>query len=266
LSSCYAMAETTFAVTQTPSGVEPAVLAVARQELSRGRVRPEPDLTRARMCVSSGVPIRGCEVRIVNDEGQDVDETSVGEIIVRSVSLFDGYRNYPEKTAETVRNGWYYTGDLGFVSGDNCYVIGRKKDLIIVAGNNIYPEDLENVVGGLEGVIAGRVVAFGEENAILGTEQVAVMAETSWCDECSRQKLRVEILKAGMSIDVSIKSVYLVPPRYLIKSSSGKPSRGANRARVPAAGQILEWESDDRGRTETSRADGAAVDRLGYSG
>jgi acyl-CoA synthetase (AMP-forming)/AMP-acid ligase II len=148
------------------------------------------------------------------------------------VSLFDGYRNYPEKTAEVLHDGWYHSGDYGFQMGGDLFVIGRKKDIIIVAGNNVYPEDVEDAVSKVPGIIPGRVVAFGEENVSLGSEHVAVVAETTAEGEGAQKALRLEVIKAGMAIDITIAKVYLVPPRWLIKSSAGKPSRKANRERI----------------------------------
>jgi acyl-CoA synthetase (AMP-forming)/AMP-acid ligase II len=238
LSACYAMAETTFAVTQTPPDSEPASIAVDRMELSKGKVQLSAAAGAARICVSSGKPIEGCEIRIVDESHNDLPDGMVGEIAITSVSLFDGYRNYPEKTAEVMRDGWYHSGDYGFTLNGECYVIGRKKDLIIVAGNNIYPEDIEDAVGKVEGVIPGRVVAFGEENKDLGSEQVSVVAETAIEDEAGQKALRLAVIKAAMSIDVSIANVYLVPSRWLIKSSAGKPSRKANKERILMAGGL----------------------------
>jgi len=232
LSTCYAMAETTFAVTQTAPGVEPAVLPVDRVELAKGKVAPPAEGNATRFCVSSGRLIPGCEVRIVDEGRGDLPDGLVGEVAIKSTSMFDGYRNYPEKTAAVLRNGWYYSGDYGFRHGSDYYIVGRKKDIIIIAGNNIYPEDVEAAVGAVEGVIPGRVIAFGEENEDVGSERLAVMAETDVSGEADRNRLRMEIVKAGMSIDVSISKVYLAPLRFLIKSSAGKPSRQANKDRV----------------------------------
>jgi fatty-acyl-CoA synthase len=238
ISSCYAMAETTFAVTQTANGVEPRTLSVDRTELSRGRLKPTSNGDAARICVSSGKPIDGCDVRVVDESRNELGEGSIGEIAVASVSLFDGYRNYPEKTAEVLQNGWYYTGDYGFQIERDLFVIGRKKDIIIVAGNNVYPEDVEDAVSKVDGIIPGRVVAFGEENVSLASEQVAVIAESAVEDDTGRKALRLGVIKAGMAIDVTIAHVYLVPPRWLIKSSAGKPSRKANRERILADKQL----------------------------
>jgi fatty-acyl-CoA synthase len=232
LSTCYAMAETTFAVTQTAIGTVPTVLAIDRNELSGGRIRVAKHGSTARICVSSGKPISGCELKIVDESGQEVDDGMIGELAIQSESMFEGYRNYPEKTGEVLRNGWYYSGDYGFKTDDEYYIVGRKKDVIIIAGNNIYPEDVEAALGSVDGIIPGRVIAFGEEDENRGTECLAVMAETSATDERLLHQLRMKLIQAGMDIDVSISKVYLVPPRFLIKSSAGKPSRGANRERL----------------------------------
>jgi fatty-acyl-CoA synthase len=232
LSSCYAMAETTFAVTQTPPGREPATLAVDPQSLSKGIASRVMNGGKAKICESSGELIPGCEIRIVDEEFNDIEEGRVGEVLIKTPWMFDGYRNYPEKTAAAFLDGWYMSGDYGFRSGSEIYIIGRKKDIVIVAGNNIYPEDVEAAINELDGVIPGRMVAFGEEDIEFGSERLSVVVETPLTDASKIKQLRTAILKAGMGIDVSITNIYLVPPRFLIKSSAGKPSRNANRDRV----------------------------------
>jgi fatty-acyl-CoA synthase len=234
LGASYGMAETTFAVSQTPPGQEARTLLVDRGELSRGNVVPVSGADAGRTCVSSGILVPGCAVRIVDESRLDVPVGKVGEIAISSVSLFDGYRNYPEKTAEVMQDGWYYSGDYGFVHDGECFVIGRKKDAIIVAGNNIYPEDMEDAVSQVRGVIPGRVIAFGDDDEGLGTEVLCVIAETDAATDAERKALRLAIVKAGMSIDVTISRVYLVPPRWIIKSSAGKPARSTNKARALA--------------------------------
>lgn len=233
LTALYGMAEITLAGIQTEPGTKIKELIVDRNKLSAGIVEPvKNEGAVTRVCVSSGKLIDGCEFKIV-DENRNLSPAGlVGEIAVKSVSMFDGYRNYPEKTAEVVENGWYYSGDYGFKYEDEYYIIGRKKDIIIVAGKNIYPEDIEDAVTQTEGVIPGRVVAFGEESLDMGTEQVSVVAETKAESESDKNQVRMNILKSGMAIDVNIHKVYLVPPRWLIKSSAGKPSRKANKERI----------------------------------
>lgn len=237
LGACYAMAETTFAVTQTVPGPEVKCLWVAREEIAKGNVRlVDSQAANSRACVSSGAPISACEVRIVDEKGNNLPPDRVGEIAVRSVSLFNGYRNDPEKTSAVLRDGWYFTGDYGFVFEGECFVIGRKKDVIISAGNNIYPEDIEDAVGQVKGVLPGRVIAFGIEDARSGTEQICVVAETPLfsASEGEKKTLRRHIKEAGMAVDITVSRVYLSPPRWLIKSSAGKPSRSANKERALA--------------------------------
>lgn len=234
LSACYAMAETTFAATQTEPGSPARVVVADRGALSRGVVAPPETGTDGRACVSSGMPIDGCEMALIDEAGQVLADDRVGEIVVRAGFLFDGYRNQPAMTAEVLRDGWYRSGDYGFRRDGEYYVIGRKKDLIIVAGKNIYPEDVEDAIGDVEGILPGRVVAFAVEDEDAGTESVAVVAETAVEGDDALRALRMEVIKAAMAIDVTIARLDLVPPRWLIKSSSGKPSRPENKKRVLA--------------------------------
>ncbi|MBN8544728.1 MAG: AMP-binding protein [Ignavibacteria bacterium] len=232
LSASYAMAETTFAATQTEPGKPITTIEVDRESLAQGVVTPPIPGKTSRICVSSGKVIKGCEVRIVDEKGNELPEHGVGEIIITSVSMFDGYRNYPEKTAEVLKDGWYYSGDYGFKQNDELFVIGRKKDIIIVAGKNIYPEDVEDAIGVVSDIIPGRVIAFGEDNVELGTEEISVVAETPLTDEKEKKRLIQRVKEKGTSVDLTITHVYLVPPRWLIKSSAGKPSRKANKERI----------------------------------
>ncbi len=232
LSASYAMAETTFAATQTEPGKPITTIEVDRENLAQGEVTGPVEGKPSRICVSSGKVIEGCEVKIVDENGNELPENGVGEIIITSVSMFDGYRNYPEKTAEVLKNGWYYSGDYGFKQNGELFVIGRKKDIIIVAGKNIYPEDVEDAIGVVNDIIPGRVIAFGEDNLELGTEEISVVAETALDDEKEKRRLIQRVKEKGTSVDLTITHVYLVPPRWLIKSSAGKPSRKANKERI----------------------------------
>lgn len=221
LAACYAMAETTYAVTQTEPAVEARTIAVDRDALARGDARPPVGGRPVRECVSSGAPISGCELKVVDEKGGELPDDRAGEIVIRSVSMFDGYRNQPARTDEVLKEGWYWSGDLGFRRDGEYYVIGRKKDIVIVAGKNIYPEDVEDAVGQVEGILPGRVVVFGAEDEETGTEEIAVVAESEVEDRAARKRLKLAIVGAGMASDVTIGRVYLVPPRWLIKSSAG---------------------------------------------
>lgn len=232
LATCYAMAETTFAVSQSAPGVEPVRVEADRHHLALGFYQPAASPTESRTCLSSGRLIPGCDLKIVNAGGEELPDGAIGEMLIRSVSMFRGYRNNPQQTAAVLQDGWYHSGDYGFRLDGEHFVIGRKKDLIIVAGKNLYPEDIEDAIGAVPGVIAGRIVAFGIDNANTGTEEIGVVAETTEKDPAGMKALRLAIMQAAMRIDVTLTHVYLAPPRWLVKSSSGKPSRTANRERA----------------------------------
>jgi len=232
LASCYAMAETTFAVTQTEPGFLAKTLMVDRGALEEKIVQPPKKGWLKKVCVSSGKPISGCSLKIIDEGKIRLKSDQVGTVVIKSASLFDGYRNNPEKTKEALKNGWYFSGDIGFCHNGEYFIIGRKDDVIIVAGRNIFPEDIEDEVNKILGVIPGRVVAFGMENAETGTEDIHVIAETLLEDKDKKEGLKIAIKQVGMAIDVTISTVHLVQPRWLIKSSSGKLSRKANKERI----------------------------------
>ncbi|OGR83713.1 MAG: hypothetical protein A2901_07270 [Elusimicrobia bacterium RIFCSPLOWO2_01_FULL_54_10] len=220
LSAAYAMAETVFAATQCVPGKQPREISLDRGSMA------------AKICVSSGKAVTGCKIRVVDDIGKDVPDGEVGELAIRSKFMFQGYRNNPDATRQALREGWYYSGDYGFRDQDEYFIVGRKKDIIIVGGNNIFPEDIEDAVTAVAGVIPGRAVAYGAADPDLGTEQVHLIAETNASDENEKKSIRAGIMSAAAAIDVTLRKIHLVPPRWLIKSSSGKPARKANRERM----------------------------------
>ena len=110
------------------------------------------------------------------------------------------------------------------------YVVGRTKDLIINAGKNIYPADIEAIVNTVPGVHAGRAVAFGVADEREGTELIAVVAEVGTEDAVERQAIaRVIRQEVARQTTVTVSFVHLVGPRWLLKTSSGKLARAANR-------------------------------------
>jgi acyl-CoA synthetase (AMP-forming)/AMP-acid ligase II len=153
----------------------------------------------------------------------------VGQIAIRSNCLLNGYYRRPDLQPFDTE-GWYLTGDMGYVAGGEVYIVGRLKDLIINAGKNIYPADVEAVVNDIPGVHAGRAVAFGVADEREGTELIAVVAEVSTEDEAERraigQAIRQEVARQTI---VTVSYVHLVGPKWLLKTSSGKIARGANR-------------------------------------
>jgi acyl-CoA synthetase (AMP-forming)/AMP-acid ligase II len=144
--------------------------------------------------------------------------------------MFTEYYRRPDLTAQAFRDGWYLTGDYGYVANGEVYVTGRKKDLIIVAGNNIYPQDLEFIADGVAGVHPGRTVAFGVDNEATGTEDVVVVVEAEVGRDPEQVQEDVRAAIAHQS-DCTARTVYVVPPMWLIKTSSGKISRTRCKAK-----------------------------------
>ena len=124
---------------------------------------------------SVGCPPPGYDMRIVSDDGRDLDDGEIGEIVGRGPLLSSGYYRQPELTAETFRDGWLFSGDLGYVDDDGfLYLAGRKKDLIISGGVNVYPQDIEEIAAGHEQVL--EVAVFGVESDQWGETPVAAVA------------------------------------------------------------------------------------------
>ncbi len=234
LAVSYAMAENTFAVTSGGFGEAATVESVDARVFDREH-RAEPIVAGSegsRVLVSSGRLLPDHELTIVGPDGEPLPERHVGEITLRSPCLMNGYDHNPEATGEAVRSGRYHTGDLGFLAAGELFVTGRVRDLIIVGGRNVYPQDVERVVESVAGVVPGRVVAVGVPNPRLGTESLAVLAETTEDDPARRRALQQSIHAAvAERTEVVPHVVRVLDHRSLLKSSSGKPARGANRER-----------------------------------
>jgi fatty-acyl-CoA synthase len=238
LQSSYAMAENVFAVTQSEISREPRRIwiDVRKYRSERMAVTAEHDSDSAVCFVSSGKCLPKNEVRIVSEKGEAVPDGHVGEILIRSDSLLNGYYKRPDLTALSLRDGWYWSGDLGFLLEEELYVTGRKKDLIIVGGKNIYPQDLEEIACGHPSIHDGRAVAFGWYNPDLGTEEIVIVAEmedsATLADSSAIERaVRTAIVE---ELAVAPRAIYLKPPRWIIKSTAGKPARSATREKLLA--------------------------------
>ena len=130
-------------------------------------------------------------------------------------------------TAAVDLDGWYLTGDYGYMADGEVYVAGRKKDLIIVGGKNIYPQDIEAILNGKDYLIPGRNVAFGVENEKTGTERLVILAEArSEHMHMDLLPLRTEIMS---TLGVPVSRIALLAHRTLLKGTAGKISRYLNK-------------------------------------
>lgn len=227
----YAMAENTFAVTQTPLDAPARIDRIDRAALESERraVPVNEDAANASLRVSCGPPITHTAVQAVDSSGAALPERHVGELAVKSDCMLTEYYQRPDLNPFTP-DGWYLTGDMGYIAEGEVYVIGRSKDLIINAGKNVYPQDIEAIANAVEGVHAGRAVAFGVYDAEEGTELIALVAEAKTDDPTERRRIATRIKQAvARQSAVSVTWVSLVDSKWLIKTSSGKIARAANR-------------------------------------
>ena len=233
LKSSYAMAENVFAVTQSdidrPSGPT-CIWTDGRHFRNSHRVVRVAEGAPGSVCfTSSGRLLPNHEIRIVSDSGAQLSEGDAGEIHLQSDCLFDGYYNRADLTAKAIVDGWYCTGDLGFHLDGELYVVGRKKDLIIVGGENIYPQDIEEIAASHPAVRDGRVIAMGVYNPDLGTEEIIIVAEVESKELLSQtSEIEREIRsQVTTGLGVAVGTICLKPPKWIVKSTAGKPARSA---------------------------------------
>jgi fatty-acyl-CoA synthase len=225
----YGLAESTLAVTFATPGKGARALAVDRRAIEAGTVTlgGEQEIT------SVGKPVAGTTIAITDDAGQQLQEREIGSIRVSGPSVMTGYFDNAEASAAALQNGWLDTGDLGFVHDGELYVAGRAKDVIIQAGRNVYPYDLERVAVESAALRPGGVVAFGRRNEEKGTEEIVIVAETIERDDArmqeTAQRVKGEILAV---LGVRVDEVHLWPLGSVPKTTSGKARRRECAARL----------------------------------
>ncbi len=234
----YGMAEATLALSFTPPG------RGARQDVvdsalleSRHLAAPLSDAAnRARSFVRCGYPLPGHEIEVRNETGVRLGERHVGRVYARGPSLMQGYFGAPEETARVLSDdGWLDTGDLGFFANGEIVISGRAKDLIIVNGRNLWPQDLEWTAEAELGLLRSNDVAvFSVEGET--DEVVVALVQCRAGEPAERAVLATEIgniFRARFGVETR---VVLVPPHSLPLTSSGKMSRSRARAIYLAGG------------------------------
>jgi acyl carrier protein len=198
--------------------------------------------------VACGAPLPGHPVRIVDDDGREVGERVEGRLEFRGPSATHGYFRNPEQTARLFHDGWLDSGDRAYRADDDVYITGRVKDIVIRGGRNLYPQEIEEAVGAVEGVRKGCVAVFGSPDPATGTERLVVLAETHAGDAAAQAGWRGAVSRAVVAaIGEPPDEVVLVPAHSVLKTSSGKVRRSACRAayeagRIGVAVPTARWQ------------------------
>lgn len=224
----YAMAENVFAVTQTTIGRPVRVAALDGAAFASGRAEPARPGGPQIAVVSCGPPLDGVEIRVRDERSTILPDGSIGEIAVASPFLFTGYYKLPQKTSERLRDGWYATGDMGFLLEGELFVTGRIDDMLIVNGRNYYAHEIEAIVNTVPSLLPGRNVAIGVDDPRSDATSVVVLAEcVAGCDAgmAGREVKRAILERLGLAIG----SLVPLAAGELIKTTSGKISRTKNK-------------------------------------
>ena len=237
---CFGLAEATLVVAIDQAGKGPRKLPVPRGA-------PADSGFELREVFCLGEPVLDTRIEITAPDGSRLPEGTVGEVRIQGPSVFSGYYNDPEATAETLVDGWLRTGDLGFLAAGELYLTGRLKDLLIVRGENLMPHELEWMAesasggGGLE-----RAAAFSISRGGQG-EEVVLVLETSEKDparvEPMLRDLRVEI---GREFGLALADLVAVKRGQIPKTTSGKVQRGVVRD-LYLAGRLARLAAPDSG-------------------
>ncbi|HUI40716.1 MAG TPA: AMP-binding protein, partial [Terriglobia bacterium] len=244
---CYGLAESSVALTFPPIDRPPRIDTIARDVYGQqGRAvpvipvppgdsagaAPSPADSNLLRFVANGSALPHHEVRLVDDEGREAGERVQGRILFRGLSRTPGYYRNPEASAAVIdAEGWMDSGDLGYQASGELFVTGRVKDLIIRAGHNIVPQEIEAAAADVKGVRRGCVAAFGSRDRASGTERVIVVAETRETSPHERKLIEAEIVHRVAAVaGVPADRVVLVPPQSIPKTSSGKIRRQESRS------------------------------------
>lgn len=232
----YGMAETTLGVSFAPCGLGMRVDTVDADALETRRraVVAEPSETNVRAFPRLGPPLPGMQVRVLADDGSPLAEREVGRLQLRGESVTREYLTTAGPRPTQDADGWLDTGDEGYLADGDVVVCGRRKDVIIMGGRNIYPIDIERAAGLVEGVRPGNVAAVRIDAAGQRRESFAVAVESNRAGDAEAERvLRKEVISRVVdAVGLRPGAVVVLPPATLPKTPSGKLRRAAVRDRI----------------------------------
>jgi fatty-acyl-CoA synthase len=228
----YGMAESTLAIAIHPTGSVFEAERVSREALvDLGIARPAAPGEPAVEVVSCGPPLEGIDLSILTAQGTEAREREVGEIAIRGESVAREYAVGPRETEPLERDGWFRTGDLGYLANGRLFVTGRVKDLIIRGGRNYFPQDIERTIEPLPGVRMNGVAAFGCYDEANGTERIVAAIELDTRDEAVTGTLPERARRAVYdALELTLDEVVLKRKGWIPKTTSGKLQRAKARS------------------------------------
>lgn len=232
LQTCYAMAEAVFAVTQSVPGQSVRAIDIDAHALrSSNRIVETDGSGDSIRFLSCGKAIPGVRVRIKPERSCAVGEGNfAGEIEIAGSFVFSAYYKNEEASAACFDDGWFGTGDIGFIDNGDLFVCGRRKEMFIVHGRNYYAHDVEEIISGVDGVVPGRNVVFGHYDELSSSEEVVAIVETRLESDGQRDRLRSFVRKQVLScLGLNLNKIRIVDPGWLVKTTSGKLSREENK-------------------------------------
>lgn len=233
---CYGLAESSLAVSFAPlhggitsEWVDGKHLSESQRAVPIEQGSSESKIARGNQFVNCGKPLQGHQVVIRGEDGEEVPDRHCGSVFVRGPSVMSGYfgdsSNHPDVLSD---DGWLDTGDIGYCADGDVMITGRKKDLIIINGRNIWPQDLEYLAEQQPEVRPGDASAFAVPKPD-GEEQAVIVIQCRESDTEKRQNL-VDRMDRAIRADLGVACIIdLVPLHTLIRTSSGKLSRFRTR-------------------------------------
>ncbi|WP_108651837.1 AMP-binding protein [Dongshaea marina] len=228
----YGLAECSVGLTFPPLGRLPRIERIQREPLERtGKALPAAgDDKDVIQMVGLGQPLPGHQIRIIDSFGRELPEREEGVLEFQGPSATCGYYQDPEKTRQLLHDQWLATGDRGYLAGGELFLTGRVKDIIIRAGRNIYPHELEEAIATVPGIRKGCIAVFAASDRRSATEKLIVLAETREQLESQKQQLKLRIIKLAVDLlGTAPDEILLAPPHTIPKTSSGKIRRAASR-------------------------------------
>jgi acyl carrier protein len=228
----YGLAESSVGLAFPPLGRKPIIDRIERDTFVRsGKAVPVTDTEMPGLdFVACGQPLPGHQIRIVDRTGRELPDRQEGVLQFKGPSATSGYYRSTDKTRSLFQGDWLDSGDLAYMAGGDVYVTSRIKDIIIKGGRNVYPHELEEAIGNIQGIRKGCIAVFGSQDKSSGTERLIVLAESRKKNPEAIEKLRREITNVAVDLlGMPPDEIVIAPPGTVLKTSSGKIRRAASR-------------------------------------